>query len=354
MSTKVQATMQRFVDQHQIAGAVTVIGRNRKVLHLGAVGETSPQNLFWIASMTKPITGTAVMILQDEGKLSVDDPVAKYLPAFADVKLENGQAPKSTLRIRHLLTHTSGLKEVARKNPETSTLEEQCAGLAAKGLSFEPGSEWRYGWSLQVAGRIIEIVSGKSFDAFVTERILQPLEMTETSFNPTAEQATRVAHVYKLNAAKDGLERTSNQYVSAGLSVKQTPMPSGGLFSTAGDLSKFYLMILNDGEANGKRIVSAAAIEQMTKVQSGEVKTGFTEGNGWGFTWCVVRQPQGVSAMLSPGTFGHGGAYGTQAWVDPQRKMFVVLLVQRTDLPNSDNSDIRREFQQAAIDEFGQ
>ena len=349
-SAKIQSTLQRFVDQKQIAGAVTMVGQAGKIVHLGSVGETHVDSMFWIASMTKPITGTAVMILQDEGKLSVDDPVSKYIPAFANAKLESGEAPKTELRIRHLLTHTSGLKEYPRKNPETMSLEDQSNALATAGLAFEPGSQWRYGWSLQVAGRIVEIASGKPFDTFVTERILEPLGMKDTTFNPTPEQAQRIAKIYKMNAAKDGLEVTPNQYVSP--EARQVPMPSGGLLSCAADLAKFYSMIQNGGEWNGKRIVSAKAVEQMTQVQSGDVKTGFTDGNGWGFTWCVVRQPQGVSAMLSPGTFGHGGAYGTQAWLDPKRKLFMVLLIQRADLGNSDGSDIRRDFQQAAVDEW--
>ena len=128
------------------------------------------------------------------------------------------------------------------------------------------------------------------------------------------------------------------------------PNPSGGLFSTAADMDRFYQMILNGGELDGHRIVSADAVRQMTSVQTGDLATGFTPGNGWGLGWCIVREPQGVTGMLSPGTFGHGGAYGTQGWVDPVKQRIFVLMFQRGDIGNSDGSDIRKEFQQAAVD----
>jgi CubicO group peptidase (beta-lactamase class C family) len=131
------------------------------------------------------------------------------------------------------------------------------------------------------------------------------------------------------------------------------PSPSGGLFSTASDMDRFYSMILAGGELDGKRIVSADAVRQMTTVQTGDLTTGFTPGNGWGLGWCIVREPQDVTGMLSPGTFGHGGAYGTQGWVDPVKQQIFVLLVQRADLGNADGSDLRKEFQQAAVDELG-
>ena len=128
------------------------------------------------------------------------------------------------------------------------------------------------------------------------------------------------------------------------------PNPSGGLVSCAADLARFYLMVLNDGVWEGTRIVSADSVRQMTSPQTGELKTGFTPGNCWGLGWCIVRQPEGVTGMLSPGTFGHGGAFGTQGWVDPTTRTVFVLMIQRTKFGNSDGADIRKYFQQAVVD----
>ena len=171
--------------------------------------------------------------------------------------------------------------------------------------------------------------------------------MADTTFHPSAAQQPRLAVLYQPGAGGNSLARATHWLVD--ISPDKSPNPSGGLFSTAADMARFYQMILNGGELDGRRIVSAAAVREMTKIQTGDLTTGFTDGNGWGLGWCLVRQPQGVTAMLSPGTFGHGGAFGTQGWVDPQRQMIFVLLIQRTGFGNSDAADIRRIFQELAV-----
>lgn len=192
-------------------------------------------------------------------------------------------------------------------------------------------------------------MSGKAFDAFLEERIFDPLKMRDTTFNPDAAQRERVVQLYD---RKDGgpLVRIEQPNIPDDASLRRVPNPSGGLISTAADVFRFYQTILNGGEIDGVRIVSQETVALMTSVQTGDLKTGFTPGNGWGLGWCVVRQPQGVSGMLSPGSFGHGGAWGTQVWVDPKREMVFVLMIQRKGLPNSDASDIRKDFQQLAVD----
>lgn len=358
----VQAALAEFVHQGQIAGAVTLVARDGEILHLGAVGQAdiesgrpmAPDTIFWIASMTKPVTATALLILQDEGKLSVSDPVAKYIPAFADVTVgDSGLLPSEPMTIRHLMTHSSGLDRISRREGgDDRSLEEQIAELAQKPLKYEPGEKWEYGHGLTVCGRIIEIVSGQSYADFVQERILGPLGMHDTTFHLSESQFARLATNYKLNEEKTALVPDIHRFVTPDPSVTITPSPSGGLYSTAADMFRFYQMILNGGELDGARIVSENAVRQMTTVQSGNLETGFTPGNGWGLGWCIVRRPQGVTSMLSPGTFGHGGAYGTQGWVDPQREMIFVLMIQRSDLGNSDGSAIRQAFQQASVDAF--
>jgi CubicO group peptidase (beta-lactamase class C family) len=350
----IDQAMERFIEGHQAAGFVTLVAKDGKVIHLGAIGQAdiaskrpmTADTMFWIASMTKPMTASAVLMLADEGKLSVDDPVSKHIPAFAELKLADGSPVKTPLLIRHLLTHTSGLGDLKRgPGPETRTLQEQANLLAATPLNFEPGSKWDYGWSLQVAGRIIEIVSKQPFDEFLKERIFEPLKMTDATFVLSEKQAARLATTYKLTEGKDGIEPATNDYVSAKPGIKQTPMPSGGLFATAHDVHRFYQMLLNGGELDGARLLKTDTVHKMTSCQTGDLKTGFTDGNCWGLGVCIVREPQGVSEDLSPGTFGHGGAYGTQVWCDPAKKAVYLLLVQRKDLPNSDASDFRKTLQ---------
>ncbi len=155
-----------------------------------------------------------------------------------------------------------------------------------------------------------------------------------------------MATLYELNKNKQSLVPAQNFIVD--FTDVKAPNPSGGLLSSARDMFRFYKMVLNEGAWRGKRIVSAEAVRQMTSCQTGDLKTGFTPGNCWGLGWCIVREPQGVTGMLSPGTFGHGGAFGTQGWVDPTTQSIYVLMIQRRNLPNSDASDMRRQFQALA------
>ena len=344
--------MQGFVDDQQVSGAVTLVARQGRIVHLEAVGQADLEagrpmqkdTLFAVASMTKPITATAVMILADEGKLSIDDPVSKHIPAFREAKLEGGQRPAREVTIRDVLTHTSGL---GGSQQTEATLRETVEALAVRPLNFEPGTKWQYSPGLSVAGRIVEEVSGQAFEDFLAERIFRPLGMQDTTFRPTPGQQERLARLYERNSDSQTLKPATHWLVD--LEGERAPNPSGGLFSTAADLSRFYQMILNGGELDGRRIVSQEAVDSMTRVRTGELQTGFTPGNGWGLGWCVVREPQGVTRMLSPGTFGHGGAFGTQGWVDPERELILVLLVQRTNLGNSDGSPLRETFQELAL-----
>jgi CubicO group peptidase (beta-lactamase class C family) len=285
-----------------------------------------------------------VLILQDEGKLCVSDPVWKYIPRFKDVRLGD-EPPAREITIRDLMTHTSGIGGSQRNQ---GTLQETAELLAGQPLQFQPGSRWQYSPGMTVCGRIIEVASGQPYETFLAERIFRPLKMTDTTFFPTTQQQRRLARIYRPGPEPGTLAPATHWLTDLG--PQRTPNPSGGLFSTAADLAKFYQMVLNGGELEGQRIVSKKAAKQMTCVQTADLTTGFTPGNGWGLGWCVVRQPQGVTGMLSPGTFGHGGAFGTQGWVDPQRKLVFVLMIQRTAFGNSDGATIRGEFQRLAVE----
>jgi CubicO group peptidase (beta-lactamase class C family) len=349
----VSAAMRAAVDRHEVAGAVTLVIGREKTLHLSAVGSSdiaagtplTTDALFWIASMTKPITASAVMMLQDEGKLSVEDPVSKYLPEFAGVKTADG-AP-AVITLHHLLTHSSGLAEVGNEEGKNAhTLADLIPLFVHKPLQFAPGSKWQYCQTgINSLGRIIEVVSGKSYPEFLQERLFTPLGMTDTTFYPTAAQQLRIAKTYQF---KDGQLAVGKLPAPFDPTISgRVPMANGGLFSTAHDYGRFCQLILNHGALDGRHYLSPAAVAMMTSVQSGDLVTGFTPGNGWGLGWCVIRHPQGVSAALSPGTFGHGGAFGTQVWIDPVKEIAYVLLVQRANFPNSDGSDIRRDFHNA-------
>ena len=348
----VQQRMRQAVGRARISGAVTLVAHRGKIVHLDAVGRRrldsdqpmAKDTMFAIASMTKPISATALMILQDEGRLSIDDPVAKYVPAFAKAALKSGEA-QPDITLRHLLTHTSGLTGSQRV---MGSLQQHADELAGRPLRFKAGTRWGYSPGLNVCARVVEVVSKHPFDIFVNERIFQPLKMKDTTFAPSTAQKQRLAQLCR--PGKDKQSIVPAEHWINDLSEKRAPNPSGGLFSTASDMARFYQMILNRGELDGRRIVSAAAVKKMTTLQTADLKTGFTPGNGWGLGWCIVRQPQGVSAMLAPGSFGHGGAFGTQGWVDPKNRTIFVLMIQRTGFGNSDAADLRRDFQHRAVE----
>jgi len=348
--------IQQYVDQKEIAGAVTVVAKPDRIVHLDAVGYSDlasktpmrPDNIFWIASMTKPITATAVMMLAEQGLLSIDDPAEKYLPEFAKLKAPDGSPANITLR--HLLTHTAGLSEnTAEETKAAKTLSDLIPSFTARPLQFAPGSKWQYSQTaINSLGRIVEIVAGQPFEIFLENRLFRPLAMTDTTFYLSPAQKPRLAKSYKL---------TNGQLEEAAVFIlddhdvtyrTRYPAANGGLFSTAADYTRFAQMILNEGTLDGKRFLKPESVKFMTTAATADLKTGFTDGNAWALGWCVVRQPQGPSAALSPNSFGHGGAYGTQAWIDPVKKTAYILMVQRANFPNADASDLRRDFQNIA------
>jgi CubicO group peptidase (beta-lactamase class C family) len=365
--------MQEFVDQGEIAGAVTLVGRHDGVVSLEAVGYQDLEkkipmradSLFRIASMTKPITAIGIMILADEKRLSVDDTVEKYLPEFREVRLKTGggkgpaglKMPSRPITLRHLLTHTSGMHGGLPRSPadlymkRDHTLAEAVRLYAKEPLEFEPGTKWSYSnVGIDTLGRIIEVVSGQSYESFLKERVFGPLGMCDTCFYPTPKQQARIAATYDKKEGK--LVRSTSDIIGLPPGAK-FPIPAGGLYSTAADLARVYRMMLNQGELDGKRILSPASVKEMTRLQTGNLTSGFTPGMGFGLGWGRVVQAQGVTAMLSPDTFGHGGAFGTQGWIDPKKDLILILLIQRVGLPNADASPMRREFQSIAVSALG-
>jgi len=360
----VSAAMREAVANQQVSGVVTVVATREKVVHCEATGLADiahnepmrPDTLFWIASMTKPVSAVALLMLQDEGKLNVTDPVAKFIPEFSGLKTPSGKP--ANLTISQLMTHTSGLGEAGRSAAsQAKTLADLIPAFLATPMQFEPGAQWRYTQSgINTAARIVEIASGMPFDVFVQKRILDPLGMKNTTFYPTRKPSARLVAAYSKNRSTGALEAVPS---TGTFGVEgHPPLGNGGLFSTGPDYARFCRMLLAGGSFEGKQYLSAEAFHLMTTVQTGDLPTGFFQSAefgkygtnyGWGIGTCILREPHpGVAAMLSPGTFGHGGAWGTQAWIDPVRGAAYILMIQRTDLPNSDASEVRSAFQQAA------
>jgi CubicO group peptidase (beta-lactamase class C family) len=308
--------------------------------------------------MTKPITGAAILMLQDEGKLKVGDPVSKYLPEFGNLKTPSGKPANLTLT--QMLTHTSGLGEAAGPAAQQArTLADLVPIWLAAPMQYEPGEKWKYTQSgINAAARVVEVVSGQTFDVFLQKRLFDPLGMKHTTFYLGDEQRARLVTAYAKNKETGALEPVAPRAEFG--PRNKPPQGNGGLYSTALDYARFCQMLLNGGTFEGRRYLTAAAMKLLAEPQTGDMPTGFfqsdTYGNrganyGWGIATSILRTPHdGVAAMLSPGTYGHGGAWGTQAWIDPVKGVAYILMVQRSNFPNSDASDVRREFQQAAAD----
>ena len=351
--------MQEFVDKGEISGIVTLVADKDKVLHLAAVGvsdvatgrKMQTDDLFWIASMSKPVTAVGTAILVDEGKLSFDDPVSKYIPEFADIKLASGEKPSRPLTLRDLLTHTSGLGELTTRDPHLS-LADSAKAIAKLPLRFQPGSRWAYSTAgLDCAGRVIEVASGTPFAEFMQRRIFDPLGMKETTFWLTPEQEKRYAKSYVLNTTTHKLEETTIAYMYGGAVTDHARPALGGagLFSTAEDIAKFYQMALNKGSFNGKQILKLETLAEMTRVQTGSLTA--RPGMPWGLGFCVIADPTKMEAndVYTPGSFGHGGAYGTSSWVDPAKGVIYIMMLQRNKMGNPDNSPMRQVFQREAV-----
>jgi CubicO group peptidase (beta-lactamase class C family) len=359
---------QSYVDRHQTSGTVTLVARKGKILSLEAVGWQDMESkvpmkvdsIFQIASMTKPVTALGILMLEEEGKLAIEDPVEKHLPEFRGQQLitkKEGSTitlgkPARLITIRDLLTHTSGLKGgqgpglgdlYAKRN---HTLAEATIAISQWPLEYEPGTKWSYcNTGIDTLGRIIEVCSGQTYEAFLKERLFKPLGMKDTFFYPNEAQKARVAVLYKKD--KDGLAKSDNFLGDA--VGGRFPLPAGGMFSTAPDMVKLYQMLLNKGTADGHRYLKEETLTKMTRNHTGDLRAGFTDGIQMGLGFQLVGTPTGITEQLSVGTYGHGGAFGTQGWIDPKKEMIFVLMVQRSGFPNGDASDLRKSLQSIAI-----
>ena len=369
---RVADSLQPFVDGNTLAGAVTLVANRDKVLDLEAVGYSdvaakTPMKtdaLFWIASMSKPITATALMMLVDEGKVKLDDPVEKYLPEFkGQMLLEPGKdeaprKPSHPITVRNILSHTSGLPFKSKAEEPTLDmlpLRDAVHSYAEAPLVFDPDSKYQYANAgINTAGRIIEVVSGMPYEDFLQKRLFDPLGMKDTTFWPNEEQVKRLAKSYKPGKDGMGLEEISITQLHYPLSDhKRQPMPAGGLFSTASDVGAFCQMVLNGGTFRGKKYLSEDAVRQMTSTQTGDLLNHGKGDNGYGLGWQTSHKSKGDAGPVIVGPCGHGGAYATNMWIDPERGLVTVYMVQHAGFPGNAGGRVHAAFEKAAVDAFG-
>jgi CubicO group peptidase (beta-lactamase class C family) len=344
---KIPQRMQEFVDAGKAAGIVTLVSRHGHLASLHAVGfqdlETKTpmrtDTMVRIASLTKPITCAGIMLLVDEGRISVLDPVEKYVPEFKGQRMSvcspaagcTSVAPQRPVNILDLMTHTSGLPGgvPAGQGPAPSSLAEKVAAGGKLALLFEPGMGWNYSnIGFATLGRIIEVVSKMPYDQFMTERLFTPLGMKDTMFFPPDDRKPRIAAVY---TDDHGTLKRAMQAETQTQAGPRIPAPEGGLFSTAADLLRFNQMILNKGKLDGHRMLSAAAAQMMGTSMTGDMKTGFAPGVGHGLGYEVVRENRGTYRYNSVGTLVKGGAYRTYEFIDPAKDLIGIILLQRTN-----------------------
>lgn len=359
---RVTALTQRYVDERKLAGVVTLVARDGKIVHFEAVGQRGADDdrpmtkdaLFRIFSMSKPITAVAAMMLYEEGKFALNDPVEKFVPELADLDvLVDGELvpAERTMTMRHLLTHTTGLSygfnpqdPVDQKYREVQPLggkdlDEFAERLGTLPLAFEPGERWHYSVAVDVTGLVVQRLSGLSFDVFLKERLFDPLGMEDTFFNVPADKLDRLLPNHAWNREEERLVQFDAPY-------EETQMFSGGggLVSSTMDYLRFSEMVRRGGELNGVRILSPKTVEFMTAnhlpstvsgAGSGEnpLSGAETRGFGFGLGFGVNTNPVGSGVLGSLGEYSWGGAAGTVFWVDPVEEMVVIGMIQLMGSP---------------------
>jgi CubicO group peptidase (beta-lactamase class C family) len=384
--SRIHTAMQRYVDRGAVAGVVTLVARRGRVVHLDAVGYRDAEakaamtddTIFRIASMTKPITSVALMMLFEEGHFLLSDPVGKWLPEFADMRVVQAASPgervetpyatvptKRPITIKHLLTHTAGLpnlyrgwtqpdylKATARQRPN-ETMADTLGRVAKLPLNFQPGDAWEYGPATDVVGRLVEIMSGQALDEYFRKRIFEPLGMRDTYFYLPASKVDRLAALYR-----PGSDKKIQLAEAPGPDSRWVKEPhvffsgAGGLVSTASDYLRFQQMMLNGGELDGVHLLGRKSVELMTANHTGELPIWLTgPGYGFGLGHSVVRDIGATGLPASVGSFGWGGAFCTYFWVDPNEEMIGILMAQ---VGPYTHLNIRQEFQvlacQAIVD----
>lgn len=329
--------MQPYLDNYKLAGIIGIIAdKEGKVHYKNLMGyanvETkkpiSEDNVFWIASMSKMFVGASIMMLVDEGKVSLDDPVTKFIPQLNKwMVIEEKDADHVLLKplvrpvtIRNLLSHTSGLTALSElqqvTGADSTPLKDRALSSVTGPLQWQPGDKYQYGnQDINIAARVVEIVGGIPYEDFVQKHFFDPLGMTETTFWPSDAQITRLANAYGPDKNQPGYAKGTVNFLTKPFSdrIHRFPEAAGGLFSTTHDIFRYGLMLANNGELDGKRYLSPKAMDELRKEQTGATKVNYSLGY-----------------HLRNGMFGHDGAYGTDLSVNPKTGMIAIFMVQCT------------------------
>ena len=375
---RITEMMKRHIAAGEIAGGVTLVARHGRIAHFEATGvididskkPMTKEAVFRIASMTKPITGVAILMMMEEGKLRITDPVSKYIPSFKDLKVAveqprqgpvaaDGSATPSfdtvpaarEVTIRDLLTHVSGIGSGPMSNADirrpaivrkpTDTLADYVPRLGMSALEFQPGARWAYSAAagFDILGRIVEITSGQPFDQFLRQRVFDPLGMKDVAFYPTETLEPRMVTAYQL----DPKGRMSKDPNPGRMQSKVYFMGAGGLITTAEDYAKFAQMLANGGELNAARLLSPRTVAYMSSVHAPDTLPGRTPGEGYGLGVRVVNHATASGSRVSDGSFGWSGAFGTHFWVDPKDDLIAIMMIQ------TPVRDMRPEFENAVM-----
>ena len=374
---RITAVTQRYVDEKKLAGAITLVARQGKIVHFEAVGQRGADDdrpltkdaLFRIFSMTKPITGVAAMMLYEEGKFQLSDPVAKFVPELADlnVLVEGELVPaENTMTMLHLLTHTGGLSygfnpvgdPVDKKYGEadiwaSQDLDDFAQRIGALPLAFEPGERWHYSVAVDITGLVVQRLSGQPFDVFLKERMFDPLGMTDTFFNVPADKMERFLPNHAWDPDQQKLVQQQEETFVA--YTDQTLFSGGGgLVSSTMDYLRFCEMVRRGGELDGVRLLSPKTVDFMTANHLGAAIAGGGSGEqpfgseargfGFGLGWGVITDPVAARVLGSAGEYNWGGAAGTVFWIDPVEDMVVIGMIQLMGSP----WPLRRELKVAA------
>jgi CubicO group peptidase (beta-lactamase class C family) len=350
--------MHALVDQNKLAGVTTLVARHGKVVHFDTYGkanaatgaELQPDSIFRIASMTKPITGVAMMQLYEKGKWQLDDPVAKFIPEFADLQVKRaggGTEPqKSPMTMAQLMSHSAGFGVSAvygEANLSATDLQGMIDKLKTLPLETQPGTAWDYGPSVNIQGYIVEKLSGQALDVYFEENIFKPLGMVDTSFWVPESKARRVVAVHrydadgKITASTENRVNTSKPSFLAG---------SGGLVSTAKDYWRFAQAVANGGVLDAKRILKAKTVQLMrTNVLSPQATVDLygpgEKGVGFGMDFAIITDPKAANTPQGVNSFYWGGAFGTWFWIDPTNDLVFVGLIQNQNGSRPDSGTPR-------------
>ena len=373
---RIEQFIDRTIKAGEVSGAVTLVARNGKVVYLQAQGLADiasgkpmrKDSLFRIASMSKPVTAVAILMLVEEGKVRLDDPLSRFIPAFRDMKVAvpqtrapgaAGGAPayytvpaERQVTVLDILTHTSGIASGPIGNAVAKDLldNRRKAGtawaeqLATAPLEFQPGSRWAYSpfGAFDVLGRIVEIASGQRYADFLQQRLFTPLHMTDITFWPSEAQRARVVTNYVMTAK--GIEPNSDpeQFSSAMLDSG-----AAGLYATAESYARFAMMLANGGELDGVRVLSPASVALMGSAVIADTLPGRQPGEGWGVGVRSITNSATRHTLLATGSFGWSGAYGTHFWVDPKQKLVAIMMVQTPGQPRT--ADFETAVMQAVL-----